>query len=489
MILYRYRSIDSAIKEIDKETFHFATREELNDPIEGFVRVFWQGDKAAWEGLFRNYICSLSRAIDLYLIQADENMIHHKSLIVDLHRFDDIPLGGILKELGDQFLANEAVQKLASFYGTNNLKVQESEMRFILHSIHDCALILCISKYTECKIFPEKTGQDLINVFLSSTKPLFPFELMSETIFDPQRRATLTKLASNSIEDLCDFSYIKMGFDNEAILYGFRRDKSGVDIKEEKDAEVRRHRNWMDIAVDFPKLYVNQLKDMIYPESYIVCFSSSPDDSAMWGNYAEYHQGICFIYELDENNAIGISMDHTMRKCVAKKVDYEGKTIERNFFTTFGRLTVSQIHTWLTGMDGLSACYKEFENEEAWRERYWAAFESKNYQKIKAWEHEREYRIVINNSFDRYDDPNSRNLKYDFKSLKGIIFGIKTSEYDKKKIMEKILQKKDHLSHINFFQAEYDDEQQKISIREKALWKTESMHNNAIEDNTQKNNK
>ena len=172
MILYRYRSIDSAIKEIDKETFHFATREELNDPIEGFVRVFWQGDKAAWEGLFRNYICSLSRVIDLYLIQADENMIHHKSLIVDLHRFDDIPLGGILKELGDQFLANEAVQKLASFYGTNNLKVQESEMRFILHSIHDCALILCISKYTECKIFPEKTGQDLISVCSTTLETL-----------------------------------------------------------------------------------------------------------------------------------------------------------------------------------------------------------------------------------------------------------------------------------------------------------------------------
>ena len=43
MILYRYRSIENAIKEIENETFHFATREELNDPIEGFVRVFWQG--------------------------------------------------------------------------------------------------------------------------------------------------------------------------------------------------------------------------------------------------------------------------------------------------------------------------------------------------------------------------------------------------------------------------------------------------------------
>ena len=51
MVLYHYRSIENAIKEIRDCTFHFATRAELNDPLEGYVRVYWQGDKAAWEGL------------------------------------------------------------------------------------------------------------------------------------------------------------------------------------------------------------------------------------------------------------------------------------------------------------------------------------------------------------------------------------------------------------------------------------------------------
>lgn len=49
------------------------------------------------------------------------------------------------------------------------------------------------------------------------------------------------------------------------------------------------------IAVDFPKVYVNQLMDLVYPESYIVCFSGKNDDSAMWGNYADNHRGVCFI--------------------------------------------------------------------------------------------------------------------------------------------------------------------------------------------------
>ena len=56
MKLYHYRSISSALLEIENGTFHFASKEELNDPLEGFVRVFWQGDKMAWEGLFRHYI-------------------------------------------------------------------------------------------------------------------------------------------------------------------------------------------------------------------------------------------------------------------------------------------------------------------------------------------------------------------------------------------------------------------------------------------------
>ena len=59
MKLYHYRSISSALLEIENGTFHFASKEELNDPLEGFVRVFWQGDKMAWDNLIKcNDICT-----------------------------------------------------------------------------------------------------------------------------------------------------------------------------------------------------------------------------------------------------------------------------------------------------------------------------------------------------------------------------------------------------------------------------------------------
>jgi len=56
MLLYRYRRFELAQLEIENRTMRFSDRKALNDPVEGYIRVFWQGDEIAWEGLLRNYI-------------------------------------------------------------------------------------------------------------------------------------------------------------------------------------------------------------------------------------------------------------------------------------------------------------------------------------------------------------------------------------------------------------------------------------------------
>ena len=72
MLLYHHRSVKNAIKEIEQGTLHFSTRDELNDPMEGYLRVFWQGDTPAWQGLLKNYVCSVYNAITIYLLQGGE---------------------------------------------------------------------------------------------------------------------------------------------------------------------------------------------------------------------------------------------------------------------------------------------------------------------------------------------------------------------------------------------------------------------------------
>ena len=74
-----------------------------------------------------------------------------------------------------------------------------------------------------------------------------------------------------------------------------------------------------------------------------------------------------------------------------------------------------------------------------------------------------------------------RKLKYDVKALKGVIFGIKTSEYDKCQIIKKILKNKKIGDDFQFWQAEYNDEKQTIEIREK-LWKLKDFRGKVVSE-------
>ena len=74
MNLYHYRSVESARKEIECRTFRYADRNELNDPLEGYAQIYWKGDCPAWEGLFRNYICSVYYAVVGIQLNASEEL-------------------------------------------------------------------------------------------------------------------------------------------------------------------------------------------------------------------------------------------------------------------------------------------------------------------------------------------------------------------------------------------------------------------------------
>ena len=60
--LYRLRSMTKLFgkfQELEKQSIYFATSGELNDPMEGFRDIFWQGDRIVWTNLFRHYLYCL----------------------------------------------------------------------------------------------------------------------------------------------------------------------------------------------------------------------------------------------------------------------------------------------------------------------------------------------------------------------------------------------------------------------------------------------
>lgn len=507
MRLYRYKSIDKALRDLENNAIYFASVDELNDPVEGYVRIYWQGDKPAWEGLLRNYICSLYQAIDLYLVKADEEFLHHKSLIVDINGFDSDPLDKAHKELSDAFLADETVKRIVEFYGKkyffmisqNNhesikepcryLKVSKEELEMILFAVHNVAMKLCIKSNRDRNLMPKDeadallgnlnengTASNINEVIFNSLNTAREEELAQ--ILDDDKRNAMARVVKNSYEDGLELTYFKLGSEDDTFFYGntdgiVEVERSDGKGKRKDVTKARQHRNWLSVAVDFPKIYIDELREMVYPPTYFACFTGKNDDSAMWGNYADNHKGVCLVYEV-QNGIFNLMKPKVKTSLPVKPVIYGDDVIERNFFNTLGRLSVPQIQAWLTGTDGLSECYSAF-FEDSWREQYWADYGSKNHRKLKAWEYEAEYRLELCDMLTQHMDVKNRVFNCLPDQFKGVVFGINTSEYDKKRIVEKVAKLK-RPDDFTFYQAEYDDMTQKIVVRKKSLWKLKSNH-------------
>lgn len=451
MKLYRYRTIKSALLELDNGTFYFADPKELNDPLEGYLKIFWQGDKFAWEGLLKNFVCSLFYNFQTYLLMsrsfqnpAQENFLSNfqtRSILSDLHQFDNSSLSQTFVELTENFWAEEIVKEVVDFYGNDKIKCYGREMEFIFRTVIDVAFIICVKKFKSLGLIHDDFDEKFFDV---------EYEISFAELKNISDAARKKKI--DSLENLnCDMM--------ESGLLALKWNNRLSDM----EYMLKQHMLWLRFI--FPRTYVEQLKEIMYPSGYVVCFSDTPTNSAMWGNYADNHRGICFIYEtenFDEREYINFAT----KSLEIKQIKYTSQVIERNFFDTLRNLNFIRAEDWLTGRGGLKS--KKLTAPKS-TEGYVYDYQEKFYRKIMDWHHEREYRIFLADRFSRYTDRLARNLKYDLKMLTGIIFGIRTTLDDRFKILQKLAKLGKSIRDFDFFQAEYDDDTQLISIREKIL--------------------
>jgi len=449
--LYRYRTIKSALLELDNGTFYFADPKELNDPLEGYLKIFWQGDKFAWEGLLKNFVCSLFYNFQTYLLMsrrfqnsAQENFLSNfqtRSILSDLQQFDNSSLSQIFVELTENFWAEEIVKEVVDFYGNDKIKCYGREMEFIFRTVIDVAFIICVKKFKSLGLIYDDFDEKIFDV---------EYEISFAELKNISDAARKKKI--DSLENLnCDMM--------ESGLLALKWNNHSSDMK----YMLKQHMLWLRLI--FPRTYVEQLKEIMYPSGYVVCFSDTPTNSAMWGNYADNHRGICFIYET-ENFDGREYINFATKSLEIKQIKYTSKVIERNFFDTLRNLSFIRAEDWLTGRGGIKS--KKLTAPKS-TEGYVYDYQEKFYRKIMDWHHEREYRIFLADRFSHYTDRLARNLKYDLKMLTGIIFGIRTTLDDRFKILQKLAKLGKSIRDFDFFQAEYDDDTQLISIREKIL--------------------
>lgn len=451
MRLYRYRPIQSALAELEDGSFYFADRRELNDPIEGYVKIFFQGDKPAWQGLLKNFVCSLFYALQTKLLMTrhfggvGENFLHDlRSRVapINLQHFDRSPLSKIFSELSEKFLREREVQRLAEFYGDARIKCCGKEPEFVLRAVNDDACRLCVQKCKSLGLIADDFDENFFDV---------AYELSFDELknfSDAQRRRYV-----DEVENLnCDVM--------EAGLMSLKLNPRNL---RDSSRELKQH--LLRLKFFFPRLYVEQLKEMMYPDGYVVCFSRTPADSAMWGNYADNHRGVCFVYET-ENFDGHECINFAAKFLPIEPIKYDERTIERNFFDALNHLNFLRAEDWLTGADGA----KSFKlDEQSAEDEYYDVYREKFYRKLPAWRHEQEYRIFLPDEFRRYEEKLARKLKYDSHALKGMVFGLLTSLDDKIELIQRLVRLRKSVRDFEFFQAEFDDETQQISVREKFL--------------------
>lgn len=77
-ILHRFRSTHHLLgkyQELENQEIYFASPDELNDPMEGFRDVYWQGDKVVWKNLMKHYLLCLEHVCSLFLLGGENTLL------------------------------------------------------------------------------------------------------------------------------------------------------------------------------------------------------------------------------------------------------------------------------------------------------------------------------------------------------------------------------------------------------------------------------
>ena len=245
-------------------------------------------------------------------------------------------------------------------------------------------------------------------------------------------------------------------------------------------SKVPGRRNQKHLLLDFPSIYIDQLRRLLWPDWYTACFVKEYHNSSLWANYGDAHKGVCLIFEADEEDGQArlklkqvtggsFSRDGGSREhwdfvpMPFHAVRYKVKPDEVDFFRSMGQPSEDALFKlWYTDENSnLSDCATQIfgpdRDIDAWRKRHWDNFDRDACFKTKDWEYEQEFRLTLHSLLENSLCARKRTLTYDFDSLTGIVFGMRTSYDDKLEIIDILTRKcrENQRTDLKFFQAYY----------------------------------
>ena len=460
---FRFRSIDALLgkfQELEKQTIYFASPEELNDPMEGLRNIVWNGDEIVWTNFFKHYAFCLNCCYFLLNVARHPRRKLEAADIPILERWDEILIPierEVFNDIWERFCNLPHIQEIIEALANTRRKIRYREIISHLRRMQTFGLLNEIRKsHIDHGIIPE-----------------------SEVFQRPGESHVRTgmKMLLNAIRRLEEY-------ENEDLLDAVFQVSNSVndDISSTVEYNTRTHPPEIleginrSVMLDFPKVYVEQLDRLLWVKWYTACFTGSPHNSSVWAKYADAHKGVCLIFKtIEKDNSNSLELNNNSITLPFREVHYENKPGETDFFRTICRVPVATLRElWYTDQDGRTsecATHIESESDEAvWKELYWKNFFRDVTFKTKDWKYEQEYRLILDDGLGQFNEKEDRALTYDFNSLKGIIFGIRTSREDQVKIREIIEEKKkcpeNNQTDFTYFQAYYSAKDGNIRKRE-----------------------
>ena len=439
LVFYRFRTSPRAISEIREEKIYLSSLEEMNDPMEGFSNIYWQGDKILWENLIKDYLFRVLFFFVQKIFGCNENNVLSTLITPD---YVDLPIKELFNDFINDVFNKEEIQRTITLLEKSD-KVIKEQLVYLLKSLYPFIIIKLHEFLSQKNLIPS-LDTEKIN------------ELNKIIYFFNTANYNIAKIIDDHLDQQDRYKFF-IDLDKKTQEWSF--------LTSYKD-------NIYSEITDIPKLYVDKLIDELYPKFYTTCFSSLNDNLSMWGYYADDHKGIALQFTFDkkinENNQISLVMSFADTNLELKKVNYKSEFPELNFFENFGRIPMSKMNKFWLESNGVKSCFANnlsCENIDNWRHELWKNFFTINTFKHQDWQHESEYRLVLYSNIDALK-PGAR--KFDFKHLTGVVFGINTSHEDKIEIINVIKEKckKYQRDNFKFYQAYYSSHDTKMKILE-----------------------
>jgi hypothetical protein len=425
--IYRFRPTSALLggfHELENQEIYFAPARQLNDPLEGYKDLFWQGDEIVWKNFLRHYVLCLLQAILRTLEHGEEYRVTEDTLPVEMIVDDLQPKVRTLYDgVCDQMFSDAEMSQLPELLSQRTSRIRRNELLTLLWPLHF----------------------RLFKIVCTTLQPEGPFHAI-DAYFRNREERPLRLQQSFAALNAFDAKHHEEPEVVEAMTEKFYSTvEQTIFIRNFNGMDQQHGPAWNVIASSFPEVYLNSLENLAYGVWYTACFVAEPTQAAMWSIYGDSHRGACLKFKtttlasgtqaLTLRHASAIDGTGTVQYEYGpqpfQEVQYADRYAEIDFFRSLGTLIPRQLAFWYRGDGGVMSATGRLTGTDEWRKQYWENFHTTVTTKLKDWQHEREYRITLQSHTVDLSILSERKLRYRFEDLQGVIFGMKTTAEDK----------------------------------------------------------